>query len=307
MGRSDLVQQQEKNKAFQEYVATQRKAMDADLTKARGELDTLVKEYQSSYPDGVLILTGEYSHLSTVSEWNTKKLNTMIDDIGKSLFGGTPPEPTKKTVPEGLKGTLEAMAGIDLMIATAAFSVIQGILQSLGASMQTEITWDKTSKRVAPGLTIFVAVLENSFKNTDIFSTDTIVENAYIQKVYFSVKDGVAYNKMQDLNLYSEEAEGVRHTIRGLIALSAKLPMPEDPDLLDGWNLKMNKINTTMDGFNKRMEEIGAKIVALGGKPPAPATRAMAARPALGAMPRDHAQAVEYLRQKGLAILGENH
>lgn len=307
MGKSDLVQQQENNAAFQAYVREQQAALESHVSQAREELKGMVKEHYTPYPDRTLLLSGQYSDLATVSEWDTKKLSAMVNSIAGSLFGGNAPTGTNKPKQQPEVNTaILALTNQELLIATAAFSLITGILGSLGESLQTKITRETKNRQVLPGIMIFVSVIENSFKDTGYFSNESILENVYVYEVHFSEKELLAVGHLADMAAYEDEKAVIRKQIEKIDKAAADLPVGSTDAEVDKYIKMTTKFNTILDGLNKRLEAMMKKYATGRGtalnKMAAAAPAAAPAAMPIAALPRGP-EAIPYLQQKAAAIL----
>jgi hypothetical protein len=305
MGKSTLITQQDGNEAFQAYLKSQQPALDDYVSQAREELKALVKEHYTPYPDQKLLLSGKYSDLATVSDWDTKKLAAMVDTIAGSLFGGSVPAGTKKPEKE-LPPAILAISTQELLIASAAFSIITGILGSLGESLTTKTTRETKNKQVSPGINLFISVIENSFKYKGYFNDESILENVYVYEVHFSEKELLAVGHMNDLAAYEDQKAKIRKQIEKIDIASVNLPLGSTEEDLDKFTKMTTRYNGLLDALNKQLEELmkkyapTGKAVALGntaaGVAVAPAPVRMAAMP-------KGPEAIPYIQQKAAAIL----
>lgn len=73
MGKSKSIQEQQaKNAEFQKYVDEMSSNMAERQTALEKELESMQKEHYKNFPDKALLIEGEYSHLTTLSEWSLK-------------------------------------------------------------------------------------------------------------------------------------------------------------------------------------------------------------------------------------------
>ncbi len=305
MGRSNsIAEQAEKNQKFQEYLAAQQKAMEEHVAKSQKDIDAAVKKHYTPYPDDALLLAGQYSHLSTVSEWSADSLNTVLDSVKGSLFGKpVPAGSTKPAETPEVSTAVAALGGLELLVANAAFDLIQGVLQSLGTSTSTNISAETKNKAVAPGLMLFVSVLESSFKSTDFFNSELIVQNIYVYEVHFSIKEGQAVSHLSDLQSYEDQKQTIRNSIKLIDDRVGKLVPGDD---LDAYTLALNKLNTILDALDTRLGLIDGRIKQLTGAPVAAAAYAIHPMHAMPPMPKVDGQAIPYLKQKCERILAAN-
>ncbi|KMT53593.1 hypothetical protein ACR52_21360 [Pseudomonas fildesensis] len=218
MGQSNTIkEQQEKNAEFQKYVD----GMRADLNKIQAEqtqiLDKHVKEHYSKYKDDASMISSSYQHLTTVSEWSLASVNVMIDSCRDTIFGKKlPVDPKKDKPPAEVNIAIKAMTNLELLIANAAFDVIQGLLTSAGSKTETGISIKYDKKMLVPGMTLFIIVMENSYQSKDFFSNESIIQTLFLFDVRFSIKEGKGMSELNDLQAYEEQKQVFRNQLRKL-------------------------------------------------------------------------------------------
>jgi hypothetical protein len=195
------------------------------------------------------------------------------------------------------------LAGLDLLIANAAFDLIQGVLQSLSTSTETALTSQMKNKMLAPGLTLFISILESSFKSSQFLTNELIIQDAYVYEVHFSIKEGESVVRLSDLEAYEDAKQTARHSITRIDKAIEGLTLGDN---LDAYIRKVDMYDAILDAWIKRLGDLSAKIAALSGKPPAPP--AAARRDMVGgALPREDDEAIPYLREKVRAILAAHY
>jgi uncharacterized protein (DUF2164 family) len=168
MGKSNTIDQQAKlNADFQKYIDDRTKVLDDMATKAEAEIQTKIGTYykNGNWKDAAPLIQGKYQHLSTVSEWSLDNVNKMISALHEAIFGKAPaPEgSTAPTQTSDLAANVAKMSDMTLLITSAAFNAVQGIMASLTSGTETNIQQDYATKELAPVLTLFVCVIENQF------------------------------------------------------------------------------------------------------------------------------------------------
>jgi len=260
MGQSNSIKkQQEQNVEFQKYVDDMR----ADLNKSQAEqtliLDKKIKEHYSKYNDDASMISSSYQHLTTVSEFSLKSVNTMIDSCRTAIFGGKLPDGAKKDSPTAdVSAAIQAMTNLDLLIANAAFDVIQGLLTSAGAKTETGVTIKTDKKPLAPGMTLFITVMENTYHRKDFFRDESIIQTLFLFDVRFSIKEGKAVSKLSDLQAYEEQKQIYRNTLRKAGKIADNL----DPSA-DDYLTSLAKFTSICDLLNIRIDDMDKKIQAI--------------------------------------------
>jgi|GEM_PF-7077775 hypothetical protein len=275
MGHSPTIEQQgQKDAAFQKYVDEQTTA----LNKKSGEAETTMtarmdKFYkQGGWEDAKPLTQGSYQHLTTASEWSLTHVSDMIDAIRGAIFGGaaapSATDPNSKLTQIG-KGTvtdtappaltaMAAMAGIDLLIASAAFDAIQGILTTFTSKTSTEIVSNYTQKDLVPGLSLFVTVMEDMYHRSDFFTGETIIQNFYIFDAKFSVSRGADIAKFHMLETLINQQVAIESQANKMSERIAAL----DVNRTD-YEAAFEKLTQTLDMQNKYVEKLQAQIDAL--------------------------------------------
>lgn len=259
MGKSNSIQQQEtKNTEFQEYVTRMNSDMDQRQQALQQELEEMEQKHYENISDKTLLLEGRYSHLTTVSEWSLKSVSAIIDSCSKALLG------TKSGAPEGSKmgetdeetsESVLALKGRERYIANEAFAVVQAIVGSFSSSTSTSVEKKSDAKPIAPGMTLFIGVENNSFSNKKFFTSESIVQTIFVFKVCYSIQEGKRQSALSDLQVYEDQKQRYRKTIEKL----GKKEMELDIDAED-YMESLLKLENMVDLLTRRLKEITAKI-----------------------------------------------
>lgn len=263
MGKSKSIEEQQKvNLQFQKYIDEMSNNMKSKQDEMSKKLDELIVNHYKSFTDKALLQEGAYSHLTTTSEWSLDSVNQIIDFCCKSLFGGKSFNGTDvKKQSQEVSDSIIRLSERDLYIANCAFDIIQGILSSFtnGTSTNVEIKYD--GKPIAPGMSLFIGVLNCAYINKKFFDSDKIVQTIYVFKVYYSIEEGVAESKLSDLQSY----ENQKSRFRKLIEENEKRLNNIDFSS-DDFEEQLVKIENVTDLLTKRLESIGQKIIKLSSK-----------------------------------------
>lgn len=260
MGKSNSIQkQQQENQAFNEYVEKMRIDLDAKLEKERKAMDENIKQRYLKYGDDNSLISSTYQHLTTVDEWSLQSVNNVISQCRTAIFGGKLPSGAKQDAPKAdVTTAIKAMANLDLLIANAAFDAVQSLLSSVGSSTETNITVKSDIRPLAPGLTLFITVAENSFHRKDFFTDKTIVQNLFIFDARFSIKEGQAVSHLSDLQAYENQKQSFRTQLQKVDS-SVEALDPVADDYLD----RLAKFNAISDTLNERLDLIDQKLQAM--------------------------------------------
>jgi hypothetical protein len=259
MGQSNTIDEQQKfNTKFQAYVDQMREDLDKSLATQTTRLNEKIKEHYSKYNDDSSMISSSYQHLTTVSEWSLASINVMIDTCRKAIFGGKLPANAKKDTPTAeVDEAIEALTNLDLLIANAAFDVIQGLLTSAGSKTETGITVKTDKKSLAPGMTLFITVMENSYHRKDFLNDESIVQTLFLFDVRFSIKEGKQVTKLNDLLAYENQKQSMRNQLRQIDKVVSKL----NPTA-DGYLVTLSKYTGISDVLNARLNAINKKLQA---------------------------------------------
>jgi hypothetical protein len=268
--------------------------MQGHVEDAKKDIGNEVKSHYSTYTDRVQLLQGSYSHLTTVSEWSLDGVNKMIDAIKDALFGkkATPAGTEKEKVSESTSKSIAALNEFDLLIASAAFEVIQGILAAFASSTKTEVTKITRNKKVAPGVNLFISVLDSSYQRSTFLDNQMIVQNMYVFEVHYSSQEGLIDAKRGTLQTYMDEKESWIGQIKKIADLIDKLVPGDD---LNAYQKQINTYDQILDGFNVKMQKIDAEIAKL--------TKLAQNQAVLAARVPSHGLAIKHLQQKAAALL----
>ncbi|GEM_PF-5162090 len=176
------------------------------------------KHYEN-ISDKKLLVEGRYSHLTTVSEWSLNSVSAIIDSCSKALLG------TKKSAPEGSKveevdeTTSESILALkerERYIANEAFAVVQAIVGSFSSSTSTSVEKKSDAKPIAPGMTLFIGVENNSFSNKKFFTNESIIQTIFVFKVCYSIQEGKQQSALNNLQVYEDQKQRYRKIIEKL-------------------------------------------------------------------------------------------
>lgn len=257
MGKSNSIEQQAKlNAEFQAYVDQMRQDLDKSAEKQSKVLADRIEARYRNYGDDSSLISSSYQHLTTVSEWSLASVNQMIDTCRKAIFGGKLPDGAKQDTPKpDVSAAIKAMSNLDLLISNAAFDAVQSLLTSAGSRTETSINIKTDEKILAPGMTLFITVMDNSYRRKDFFRNDTILQTLFMFDVRFSIKEGQAVSKLSDLQSYEDQKQVMRNKLKQINDAVDKL----DPTLIeDRQNILMYA--GISDDLNKRLKKLNSKI-----------------------------------------------
>ncbi|EFR6822108.1 hypothetical protein HYF16_003867 [Salmonella enterica] len=256
MGRSNsIAEQQKSNEAFQKYVTEMQSDMTKRLSDVKSSINEMIEEHYKKYPDKNELMVGEYTHLATLSEWSLDAVNKIIDSCKKSLFGETPP-PEGSEIDKSLSSSaIQALKARELYIFNEAFTIINGILASFKNTTSTSVELKTDAKPVAPGIMLFISVMENSFSRSDFFNNELIVQNAYYFKVCYSLKEGESVSKISDLQAYEDQKQSYHNQLIKIDDVISSLEVTNKDYLVT-----FQKYSNIAEMLNKQLKLISDKI-----------------------------------------------
>ena len=255
MGQSNSIQeQQEKNQEFQAYINEMNQNMDQRLIALSNDLRGMEDTHYSSFPDRTLLIEGRYSHLTTLSEWSLRSISKIIDSCSKAIFGAIAPNGSQKGGAE-TSASIRQLQSREAYIANAAFDIVQGIVSSFNNTTSISVERKVASKPIAPGMTLFIGVENNSYSSKQFFRDEKIIQTLFVFRVFYSIKEGVSQSKLTDLQLYEDQKEIYRRKIATFGKLMDNLD-PTDPSFAEN----IIKYENTADIMYQRLEKLNSKI-----------------------------------------------
>jgi hypothetical protein len=267
MGKSNTIQQQTNlNAEFQDYINTQTANLDKMTQEAQTVIDATIEKFYKAgkWTDAAPLAQGSYQHLTTASEWSLDNVNKIIEALKNSIFGSTP-APAGSTVVEqatDLAKNIAQMSEMTLLITSAAFNAIQGIMASFTTGTQTSVQKDFATKTLAPGLTLFLCVIDNQYHKSEFLSDNTILQTGYIFETRFSIQqagDIANFNQVQAL--IAEQGASQALLAKFDTALT-KLDVDDDFDVKYAkYNASMEMLNTQVSTLHKQIDDLRQKRI----------------------------------------------
>jgi hypothetical protein len=262
MGKSNTIDQQAKlNAAFQDYINTQTAALDKMTQDAEMQIAAMVSSFykDGNWTDAAPLVKGKYEHLSTVSEWSLDNVSKIIDALKNSIFGAPAPAgSTAPPQPTDLARNVAQMSEMTLLITSAAFNAIQGIMATFATSTQTSVQKDFSTKELAPGLTLFLCVIDNQYHRSDFLTNNTILQTGYLFDVRFSIQQaGSIANFNQVQSLIAEQGASQQLLAKFDQALGALDVTADNFDAKSAqYNESMGKLNAQISDLQKGIQSL---------------------------------------------------
>ncbi len=264
MGKSnDIAQQEQLNAAFQEYINKQTVALDAMIKTAQSDITTMVDQHYktANITDANPLTYGTYEHLTTVSEWNVNSVSVAMTAISNAIFGKAPlpdKDKDKVSVNTSTAGDLiknaTSMEILTLLISTAAFNAVNGVLNTIDFTTSTSIQKQSATKVLAPGLTLFLCIIDNQYSKAEYLKGNTIVQTGYVFDSRYSVTEA---NRIGKFNL----VQSLINEMSTMTELASKLSdaiSNLDPTS-DAYDAEYSKLTGRQDTLNKRAADLQKK------------------------------------------------
>lgn len=266
MGKSKSIEQMQKeNTKFQDFIKDMRKDLDEQAAAQQKKIDDMVAAYHKDYDDEVMVLSGNFTHQSVVSEWSLDAVNKMIDSCRNAILGDAPPPPgvTAGSEAKQVATAMSQIGSVNTIIANAAFNVVQSLLRSVGSRTSVETKASQQSVPLAPGIRLFIAVVENSYDKTSFFGSDSIMQTLFVFTARYSLKEGKKQNEMAGLQGLSDLAAAYVSQLKQLSTEIAKLDIM-DPEYFE----RMDRLERIQARIKLYLNKIDDEIAKLGGATP---------------------------------------
>lgn len=259
MGKSKSIEDQTAlNDKFQAYIDQQTQVLDKTVAAATQTLDAQIEAYyaKGGWNDAKPMISGTYQHISTTSDWSLNAVADMIGQLKSTLFGGPPPGGTTAPAqPPDVSAAVAKLDAMEVLITDAAFTAIEGILQAFTSSTQTTVQSKTEVQVLAPGLTLFLAVVENQYSRSDFVSGETIIQEAYVFDTRFSIKQGGDIAKFNQLtSLIAQQ------TTQQDITAKCDKAIEELDVTVDDYDVKVAKYQGIVDRANAQVEVLQGEI-----------------------------------------------
>ena len=262
MGSSNTIEQQKKeNEAFREYVDQQTASMQTILKSKQDELEKLKSKTfsESHITDQSFLFGGHYQHLETMSEWSLKNVAKIIDAVGGAIFGGPIPSGTKMASEDAVKGVATSLAGMEGLIADAAFAGVQALLGGLTSTTSTSVMSNTMYKQVAPGLFLFMTTVSNKYSHSSFFNNEIINETIYVFSGYSSKQAMEAVAGMKVTELLLKGYTDLATADAGLLSKVTDRIQQLDPTAPD-FMATYQQFNNLADSISAKIKQIKLKI-----------------------------------------------
>ncbi|BAY11995.1 hypothetical protein [Calothrix sp. NIES-2098] len=267
MGHSPSIDElRDQDRKFRQYLDELLDDINKKAADVRNQVnETISKHYSSGgWDDAKPFLDGENVDVQHVKDWSLDNVTKIIGAVKDAIFGTAPPPPGAKVADkksEDIAPAFTAIAKLDEYIAAKAFDVISGILQSFMASTEVTAKREIKSEPLAPGLTLFVGILECGYQSQSFFQNEIITQDFYIYAVRYSAKEASTYSKFEDLEAYEDLKVAWR---KKMDTLAQKIDDTEDLDQLKKLQNNFDYYTSQLDALQKKIESLQqAKITAL--------------------------------------------
>jgi len=194
MGKSPTIEQMAaKEDAYRGYLNKLKSELAAsaktDTDALEGYIDAF---YKKNNWDNVRWITGTNYDYMQKAEWSLANVKTIIDAIGKVVFGDTTgklPDGVKAESDKDIGAALAAMGNEELYIASKVFDVLSGIVMSFGNSSSVSFSHVTKDEPIGNGFHLFAVVASDAYASHDFFNNEEIIEYLYAYEIRFSHKE----------------------------------------------------------------------------------------------------------------------
>jgi hypothetical protein len=257
MGQGPSIQQlAEKEQAFRDYLTQIRGELEKDKAT---DTESLQKEIDGYYKKGGWeykpMLQLDKVEVQQVSSWSLDNIVKMLNAVSSAIFGNDdPPEGVKVEKPSDLTKSMKYLDNLSLMVVSKAFSVIQGILETFATESSYKGQSITKVEVVAPGITVFISIRSDVWKNRGFFNNDSIAQYMFIVRSFFSLQQAGDMSKINDIQAYEELKEAFRIRIG---ALSERIADPKTPFSA------MEELDEELGFYASKLSEIQGMIESL--------------------------------------------
>jgi len=254
MGKSKSIEELEAaDKKFENYLDGKRKEIEARQSETRAKMDADIEKFyrEGGWDDRKPVMSASYVDVQNMSEWSLGNVNKILSAVEGAIFGSSNPPPGTAIDSDITSNpVIQKIPSLQLLVMARAFTAIQGILEAFTMKSSTNITMLHKVEVASPGLTIFVYVNSNSFRQQSFFNNDLITQYFFMADAYSSAKQLGDYTNFEDLRLFEEEKENLRKIARNLISV-----MSEATELT-----QIDALSRQLDGIYDRLEQITERI-----------------------------------------------
>ena len=253
MGKSPTIEElAAADDKFEKYLATKRAEIEERQKETQKAMDAdIVKFYQEGgWDDRKPLCVARYVDIQNVQEWSLTNVNNILSAVSGAIFGSANPPPGTAVTNAASNVVVQAIPTLQLLVLSRAFQAVQGILEAFTVKSSTSITMQSKIEVVAPGVTTFIYVNSNSFRNQSFFSNGLISQYFYLIEAYTSVKQLGDYSKMQDLLLFEKEKTALRNIANRILD---KMQEFDSDD-------KLEPLSKQLDGIYDRLESVTERI-----------------------------------------------
>ena len=254
MGKGPTIQElAEKEKAFRDYLKQIRTELEKDKAKEIGELDERIKNY---YTDGGWsykpLMSLDNVEVQQISSWSLDNVVKIMSSVKDAIFGNeNPPEGVEIEKPESFVKSLGELANLNLLVLSRAYQAIQGILQTFATESSFRGKTLTKTELVAPGMSVFISIRSDVWRNKGFFNNDSIAQYLFIVKSFFSIEQAGDLSKFNDLLAYEELKAAWRTRI---YALAETIADPKTPFSA------LAELDQQLGFYSEKLADIQAKI-----------------------------------------------
>jgi len=247
-----LAQQDQK---FQDYLAEITDDLKKQAANSIDQLQVKIDEFYSGNgwtSEG--FIAGESFDFMQEAEWSAERLSSVIDTIASAIFGGTAaPEGIDITETQDISSALADMEDLQLYFASRVFTVLTGVLSTLGNS--TTITY-KTQYKTEPlgnGFQFFSVMACNSYESENFFGGEKIIEYLYAYQIRFSLQQAQSQATVTLLKALNDEFNAISNYMTKISDDFQKGDLS-----VDQWITLRSKLKAVQDLIYDEIQSVGS-------------------------------------------------
>lgn len=223
--------------------------LDKDIASLDGMIEAFYEDGGWSYKP---LMQLQSLDIQQVSAWSLDNVAKMLSDVRSAIFGNEPEPPgVDIEKPAEFTGALKDLLELNLLALSRAFQVVQSILQQFATESSYKGKAIQRNEVIAPGLTIFVSIRSDVWKNKGWFNNDSIAQYLFVIRGFFSLEQAGDLSKFNDLLAYEDLKSGYRARMK---AVAKTIADPKTPFKA------LVELEEELGYYAERLAEIQAKI-----------------------------------------------
>ena len=214
---------------FRKYLVQIRSELEGYQAEDVAALDKKVTAYYEAghWSDFKPLMQSEQFDVQHLKTWSLDNVVSILQSVRDAMFGDAqPPAGVVISKPDDFMNSLGLLEKLSLMALSKAFAVIQGVLETFATETQFRGQSISRVELVAPGMTLFISIRSNIWRNKSFFENESIGQYLFVLRSYFSQKQAGDISKYNDLLAYEQLKEAFR---KRMADLGRRIADPQTP------------------------------------------------------------------------------